>query len=85
MQGGMERPPGRSNTASLLDDLARLLPADSGQEGLQRVLARVSEAGEWLTARLSAADRRRRRSRRSRHDSSVSSLLPPTRLCCRAT
>lgn len=85
MQGQMERPPGRSNTASLLDDLARLLPADSGQEGLQRVLARVSGAGEWLTAQLSAAAHRLRRFRRFRRDSSVSSLLPPTRLGCRAT
>ncbi|PRW58677.1 chromatin structure-remodeling complex SYD-like isoform X1 [Chlorella sorokiniana] len=40
MQAAVERPGGRSNTASLLEDLARLLPASSGQEGLQRVLAR---------------------------------------------
>lgn len=47
MQGQLERPPGRLNTAGLLDDLARLLPASSGQEGLQRVLARVSGAGRF--------------------------------------
>lgn len=42
----LERPPGRLNASALLEGLGRMLPAGSEQGGLQRVLARVGEAGE---------------------------------------
>ncbi len=76
MQGQLERPPGRLNTAALLEDLSSLLPAGSGQEGLQRVLARVSKAEMAPAAQLSAAARAPTRRCRSRRDSSVALLHP---------